>query len=519
MRIIHLASLLTLLCTASAQLAVDYAAKARDARRVSGGKPNALSGGPPGLWEGRFEQPVDHFSKTDNRTWYQNWKMNSGLYKPGGPCILIIGSPSGIDWWDVQYGMAVQLAKEHNGVIVAVDQRHFGDGVPVPGKSGLTTLTISQSIADFHNFASSMVLEVFGHGNSKGLKPDKWMAMGSGYAGTLAAWLRLTHPETFYAAHAESAPISTRLASPEYGQAVVRSLPLVPGGSKQCAEGLVEAVKYLDGILLGGNGTAINDAKIASGLGNSVGNRDLATFVSFSPLLDAIEYWWIPDGTKPTIDVWCDGTQFPALSSPTSTPKQKFDALMAITKRVYTENPALYERLQFSALQVGDEERVGRQYLEEWLQCTQMGNFKTGPAWWPVPQNPDTTPTVFTKLTDLVWHAPNCRARFGSIDAAVYPPAIDQLHASYLDLTITAHTTNLLFSQDTVSPSHIYTAHATQKPNPTVEIRNRVGASDVRDPALMAVWKTWVEGCSENGEIVDVEYGRRRRSLFGRRLA
>ena len=99
---------------------------------------------------------------------------------------------------------------------------------------------MDQAVADLVNFRN------FIHSSLYLSNQNKWVAIGCSYPGTLAALLRLRHPESFHAAVASSAPMKFELEFRGFNQMVNRVLKL---HYAECATELGEAMSTVNSML------------------------------------------------------------------------------------------------------------------------------------------------------------------------------------------------------------------------------------------------------------------------------
>ncbi|KAG0722922.1 putative serine protease K12H4.7 [Chionoecetes opilio] len=177
---------------------------------------------PPERW---FNQTLDHFAPTDNRTWQQRYFLNATFYKPGGPVLLLIGGegPASPAW--MVTAQPVQLAKKLHGYLLQLEHRFYGKSHPTKDASveNLAYLSSEQALADLATFTQAMKQHL-------GLTANKWIALGGSYPGSLAAWYRLKYPHLVHGAVATSAPILAQLNFKEYLEVVRDSLATVDEG-------------------------------------------------------------------------------------------------------------------------------------------------------------------------------------------------------------------------------------------------------------------------------------------------
>ena len=108
------------------------------------------------------------------------------------------------------YSSVERLARETGAHLVALEHRYYGESLPFRKLTSerLSHLTLEEAINDLAAFQKHAM-------ENLGLK-GKWVAFGGSYAGTLAAFYRLKHPELVVGALASSAPVLVKAEFNEY---------------------------------------------------------------------------------------------------------------------------------------------------------------------------------------------------------------------------------------------------------------------------------------------------------------
>lgn len=228
-----------------------------------------------------FPIPIDHFNKSDPRTFNNRYYVNDTYYQPGGPVFLY---DNGEQYFDPSSAAAMlaeldgqtgimQLAKRYRGLAIGWEHRYFGNSLPFPlgFRNGSITdphtcsqvgrncthepvnapdsykyLTIDQALEDAVYFAHNFRL----YNVDYPLSPEKtpWIWIGGSYPGARAAFIRQRNPETFFASWASSAPVQSRLDGSAYFNTIERSLP------EPCKSDWIAAINYADDIMDGKHG-------------------------------------------------------------------------------------------------------------------------------------------------------------------------------------------------------------------------------------------------------------------------
>ncbi|XP_049744804.1 putative serine protease K12H4.7 [Elephas maximus indicus] len=183
---------------------------------------------------GSFRQKLDHFSKISSRLWPQRYFINDAFYKPGGPVFLRIGGSRTVyESWISINNTWVTYAERVGALLLLLEHRFYGHSQPTGDLStpSLHYLSSRQALADIANFRTQIAEKM-------GLTENKWVAFGCSYAGSLAAWSRIKHPELFAAAVGSSAPIKAKANFYEYLEVVQRSLAT---HNRKCFQAVKEA--------------------------------------------------------------------------------------------------------------------------------------------------------------------------------------------------------------------------------------------------------------------------------------
>ncbi|CAG2115175.1 unnamed protein product, partial [Medioppia subpectinata] len=153
-----------------------------------------------------FDQRLDHFNKTDDRTFKQLYYVyNDTHYKPGGPVFLFLFGENAMDepytnpntYW-------LEMAKKYNALAIMLEHRYYGRSVPTPDLStqNLKYLTLELALKDAEQFILGMTKKL-------SIEGSKWVVWGLSYSGKLAVWFREKYPNLTVGAIASSAPVGS----------------------------------------------------------------------------------------------------------------------------------------------------------------------------------------------------------------------------------------------------------------------------------------------------------------------
>ncbi|KAF4660089.1 Thymus-specific serine protease [Perkinsus chesapeaki] len=159
-----------------------------------------------------FDQVIDHFGGTG--TFKQRY-LYSDKFVNGKPQLVIVdirGEGSEVEMGSL--GLDVFNAGiKTKSIMVALEHRFYGKSRPLLNpttKDLLKLLQTSQAVADLVTFREFIIKK---YGLSHGVQ---FVLMGCSYAGSLAAWARVKHPDLFLGAVASCPVIDLRYDSPQY---------------------------------------------------------------------------------------------------------------------------------------------------------------------------------------------------------------------------------------------------------------------------------------------------------------
>ncbi|KAL5634935.1 hypothetical protein ACGC1H_002833 [Rhizoctonia solani] len=192
-----------------------------------------------------FEQPLDHFDKSVNRTFGQRYWVNKEYYEPGGPVFVLDGGEtSGEDRLPfLQTGILAILANATKGLGIVLEHRYYGKSIPVGDFStdSMRWLTNAQALQDSANFIANVRIDDLDYNVTA--PHTKWIYYGGSYAGARAAHMRVLYPHLVYGAIASSAVTHAAIDYWEYADAVRRTADPV------CIGHLTTAIQVIDDVL------------------------------------------------------------------------------------------------------------------------------------------------------------------------------------------------------------------------------------------------------------------------------
>lgn len=159
-----------------------------------------------------FDQKIDHFSNSDQRTFKQRYFVDSSLVKgdPASAPVIYYFCGEGTCEGATGTPLVDAIAQKYGAHRVALEHRYYGYSQPFTTltPANMRYLSMEQAIEDLANF------EHFAQ-EQLGLR-GKWISVGGSYSGELSAFYRLKHPELVVGSLASSAPVLSKDNFEEY---------------------------------------------------------------------------------------------------------------------------------------------------------------------------------------------------------------------------------------------------------------------------------------------------------------
>lgn len=169
--------------------------------------------------ESWFIVPVDHFNKSDVRTFKMKYFCILDSWKPGGPILVYINGEAPLKTTTLvgtylsnnggeDQSIIGQIVRETGAAYIMLEHRYYGQSLPFDDitTEKLAYLSSEQSLAD-----KALFLQNFK--SKPKFKNSKVMVVGGSYAGNLAVWMKRLYPNLVDAVLASSAPV---LAKPDF---------------------------------------------------------------------------------------------------------------------------------------------------------------------------------------------------------------------------------------------------------------------------------------------------------------
>jgi hypothetical protein len=146
-----------------------------------------------------FPQILDHFDTHLSDTFIQRYYVDpSTVTNASSSVLLLLGGLRALEPTDAL--RLSDFAREAGSVLVGLEHRYFGESRP--RAAPLAFLSVEQALADADWFLTVMDWSLY-----LAERRPRVVAIGGGYAGSLAAWFRLRFPQQAAGAWASSAPL------------------------------------------------------------------------------------------------------------------------------------------------------------------------------------------------------------------------------------------------------------------------------------------------------------------------
>jgi len=191
-----------------------------------------------------FDQKLDHFDPSNNKTWRQRYLINAENYTAGGPAFLYIAGEWEMRTNEIHKMIFNDFNANVSAVIFGLEHRFYGQSRPTPNmeEDQLEYLDMDQALADAAYFRTEI-------GRIWNLTDVKWVAFGCSYAANLAAWIRMKYPDLFYGSLASSGPVKTVVNYKEYFSATANALKNFASNGDKCVDTIAKASQFVDNII------------------------------------------------------------------------------------------------------------------------------------------------------------------------------------------------------------------------------------------------------------------------------
>ena len=383
-----------------------------------------------------FTQKTDHFNPTDLRTWKQAFVVVDKFYKPGGPVIFELGGEGPMDDKISPRNLAYNLTKIHNGLLVSMEHRYYGQNRSIPVDKltidNLQYLTSRQALADYANFIKTNSLRIQGEPLPNN---SRWITFGGSYSGALSAWMRYKYPELVFGAHASSAPVLAQIDFWKYGYAVDSGLPKIRGGSKLCADNWSKAITAFDNLVE--TSSNLSFVKHMFGVYDSLDIRDLS---AVSTIFGGdVQYG--PNAPSSWLGKVCNGKLFPSFTFTNASESQLLLDLAALVKEEFPNRIAIEENLDTRYIS-SSSNLV--QNLWDWQYCNEFGFLQTG--------SKESPRAFYSRLLTTEYYEWGCNLMFGNYSKSI--PYAQSINDEFHGLDIINEVSNVVFTNGDIDPWH-----------------------------------------------------------------
>ncbi|KAJ7671591.1 serine carboxypeptidase S28-domain-containing protein [Mycena polygramma] len=228
-----------------------------------------------------FDQILDH-SNPSLGTFQQRYYFYDGYYTEGGPVVLFnAGEEDASLYTGYLHNGTITgaIAYAVGGATIVMEHRYWGASIPFANYStaNMRYFTLENSVQDFAYFAQNVKLP-FTNG-TKALPPPEtaWIVTGGSYPGALAAYVKQTFPDIFYAAYGSSAPVQA--ISDFYGYFI----PVATGAPQNCSADMKAVITHWDSVMAHGTQKQQRDLMAIFGLQNVTHPVDAASALQLAP--------------------------------------------------------------------------------------------------------------------------------------------------------------------------------------------------------------------------------------------
>ncbi|EDV43385.2 uncharacterized protein Dana_GF16548 [Drosophila ananassae] len=195
-----------------------------------------------------INQKLDNFDEDNNATWSNRIFINEQDFVDGSPIFIYLGGESEQLPSRISSGLWVDIAKQHNGTIVATEHRFYGKSTPITPYSTENLekyQSINQALADVINVIQTLKEE-------DKYKDSKVVIHGCSYSATMAAWIRKLYPDIIVGSWASSAPLVAKVEFKEYFKVIGESFRIL--GGQYCYDLIDNATNYYENLFANGKG-------------------------------------------------------------------------------------------------------------------------------------------------------------------------------------------------------------------------------------------------------------------------
>jgi len=153
-----------------------------------------------------YKQDMDHFQSPglNEVKILQRYWVNRDYWDGQGPVFLYLCGEFECSPTSTDYMYPLEVASQLHALFISAEHRYYGQSLPDFPSGRMEMLPSSLEV---HQALTDTVLLINHLKTELNLGQQKWLVVGGGYAGALAAWLRTQYPDLVDAAWASSATI------------------------------------------------------------------------------------------------------------------------------------------------------------------------------------------------------------------------------------------------------------------------------------------------------------------------
>ncbi|GMT26257.1 hypothetical protein PFISCL1PPCAC_17554, partial [Pristionchus fissidentatus] len=383
-----------------------------------------------------IEQKLDHFNDADTRTFKQRYFFNtekSGMKTSRVNILFISGEQEAAFRMISGNAPIAGYAEKFAANLYALEHRYYGQSRPFGDTSieNLKFLSSRQAIEDIAYFIKTL------NANSANPADQKWIVVGGSYAGNLAAWARLKHPELIVGAVASSAPLLAQVDFYGYLEIVEKNVKQF----EACYNQLSTAIDKIVGLFENTNGRKTLDnkfpvfPKLASYV--DLQDNDITTFFGYiTDIFEGASQYGQPKSVE---GICAEFTNHPANYDPVDALSDLYQAYNKYkdgkVKPINANYSASVEEMSDTTF---ESDYIDRLWVYQ--TCTEFGYFQTT----------DKGTNVFQSIVPVNLYFDYCIDVFG-IDTKAVKKAVEDTNAYYGERDYYTGT-NVLFSHGSVDP-------------------------------------------------------------------
>lgn len=195
--------------------------------------------GADGVVTKSFVQKNDHFGAAPGTFKQRYFVYRAPGARADGPVFFLLGNENRVTTAFLSGTSLKLLADSFQGTAITLEHRFYGDSIPggTLSNANLKWLSMEQALEDDRSFQQAMM--------DAGMR-GPWVAVGSSYAGNLAAYYRAKFPDLVRGAVVSSAPLDGNVLSSTMDAFTATHLPDACLKSFQAQIGYLESVALKD---------------------------------------------------------------------------------------------------------------------------------------------------------------------------------------------------------------------------------------------------------------------------------